>query len=172
MQPKRAGLVIAVGLAFTGANLASASPDYPPSAPVIVVSGDLIVGGTAQAAVENCTVGESIRTTLASLPMVESTCEPADSPSATSSSVRGGGVARFDLALPATTGLAAGEARLLESGHTLSFAVDVGAGPAAAADPEPATSSLPAWPFVLLAALIVLVVMVVFARRRTSDDPA
>ncbi len=79
------------------------------------------------------------------------------------------GSREFDLPLPASSGLAAGEARLLDSGHTLSFALDVRSEQPAAAV-EQISSGRAGWPFLLLAGLIVLVVMVVVSRRRTSDD--
>jgi len=164
-----ATLVAAVGLLFNGAGPVAAVSDYPPSGPVVVVSGDLVAGGTAQAAVENCIVGEAVRTTIASMPTVESTCERVDVPEATSGAVPARGVAQFDLPLPAESGLAAGEARLLDSGHTLSFALDVRSEVSAAAV-EPISSGRAGWPFLLLAGLIVFVVMVVVSRRRTADD--
>lgn len=164
-----ATLVAAVGLLSTDASPVTAISDYPPSGPVIVVSGELVAGGTVQAAVENCTVGESVRTTIASMPSVESICERVDAPAVTSGAVPSRGVAQFDLPLPAASGLASGEARLLDSGHTLSFALDVRS-ERSAATVEPISSGRAGWPFLLLAGLIVLVVMVVVSRRRTSDD--
>lgn len=169
MKRTSATVVAAAGLLFGGASPVAGISDYPPSGPVIVVSGELVAGGTAQAAVENCTVGESVRTTVASMPTVESICERVDAPSATPGAAPERGVAQFDLPLPAASGLAAGEARLLDSGHTLSFALDVRSEQPAVAV-EPISSGRAGWPFLLLAGLIVLVVMVVVSRRRTSDD--
>ena len=169
MKRTTAALAAAVGLLFNGASPAAAISDYPPSGPVIVVSGEPIPGGTAQAAVENCIVGEAVRTTLASMPTIESTCERVDAQEVSTGAATERGVAQFDLPLPAASGLAAGEARLLDSGHTLTFAVDVRSEQPTAAV-EPIQSGRAGWPFLLLAGLIVLVVMVVVSRRRTTDD--
>ena len=105
------------------------------------------------------------------MPIVESMCEPTTA-SSTSGEATARGVARFHLPLPPNSGVTAGEARLLDSGHTLSFALDVRSGEVATVAADPVSNGRSGWPLLVLAGLIVLGIMIIAARRRTSDDAA
>lgn len=166
MNLKRPLATLAVAAAFMsgGWTTASAVSDYPPAGAVMVVTGDLVTGGTAQAMVQNCAVGEALITTLASMPPVEARCEAVISGFA--ATAPGPGVAEFDVPLPVEAGVVAGEVQLMGSEQTLSFFLDVRAPDLPVIAIENPSSGFPGWPFLLLAGLIVLLAMIAVSRRR------
>lgn len=176
---------LAAGLVLLSmASVVSASSDYPPAGAVVVVAGELIVGEEVDVTVHNCRIGEDVRTELEGMSAVMSTCqspvapfaEPASSPS------RRPGMSQYRLHLPLEVGVVAGTVELFDSGETLSFFLDVrarAAQPAAQTTPQitvatarltPSQSSLPGWPFLVLAGAIILVVVAVVARDRRHAE--
>lgn len=165
-----ATLAVAAGLLCSGVTPATATSDYPPAGAVMVVTGDLVTGGTAQAMVQNCAVGEEVRATLASMPTVESRCESVVSGFAGTGAAPLPGVSSFDLRLPTEPGVAAGEAKLLGSGQTLSFFLDVRAQEVSVVTiGTTSESGMPGWPFLILAGLIVLLAMILVSKRRVAN---
>ncbi|MFW2335618.1 hypothetical protein [Ilumatobacter sp.] len=159
---------VATGLLCSGAATASATSDYPPAGAIMVITGDVTTGGTVQAVVHNCSVGEDVHTTLESMPTVESRCVGIVGGFANPGVAPRQGVSQFDLPLPTTPGVVAGEVELLESGQTLSFYLDVRDEDVPVVVVEAVSDGFPGWPFLLLAGLVALVAMVVVSRRRSA----
>ena len=134
----------------------------------MVVTGELVTGGTVQATVHNCIVGETVRTTLDSMPTVVSTCVAVLAGFAAPASASVPGVSRFDLALPATPGAVAGQVDLVDSGQTLSFFLDVRDPELAVVTIDTSAGGFPGWPFLLIAGLLALVAMVLVSKRRVA----
>lgn len=163
-----ATLAVAAGLLCTGATPVTATSDYPPAGAVMVVTGDLVTGGTAQAMVQNCAVGEEVHATLASMPTVKSRCASVVSGFVGIGAAPLPGTSRFDLQLPTEPGVVAGEVELLESGQTLTFFLDVRSPESSVVSIDASSTGMPGWPFLLLAGLIVLLAMILVSRRRVA----
>ena len=171
MTVKRAMLAVGMVVAMLHGGTVSAA-DYPPAGAVVVVSGDLVTGGKVSVTIHNCDVGEAVRTTLGTMPAIQSRCESGVSSLAEigNSPVRRPGVSRHDMILPDEPGTLVGEVELLGSDQTLSFFLDIRDRPLPARVVAAPSSGMPGWPFLLIAALIVALMLFLVGRRRQDYE--